>query len=67
MRVLLAREIETIRVGTLAETPTDPSLSPHCLNKLGERLRATYALPEPLPVRLRELVDRLGRRELRDR
>jgi hypothetical protein len=67
MRALQPSEVESIRVCVPAEAPMRPSLSSHSLQKLGERLRATYRTADPLPVRLTELVDRLGRREQRDR
>ncbi len=68
MRTLLPSEVEPIRVSIPTESVTDPSLGSHCLKKLGERLRASYdVVDEPLPVRLTELLDRLGRRERRDR
>ncbi len=57
MRVLLPRAIDTLEGCVPAETPTEPALSPRCLKKLGERLRLTYEVAEPLPVRLTELVD----------
>ena len=66
MRALLPRDVESNWVGLPAETRVRPSLSSRNLEKLGERLRATYEMAEPLPVRLTELVDRLGRRERRD-
>ena len=68
MRTLRPSEVEPIRVSVPTESVTDPSLGSHCLKKLGERLRASYdVVDEPLPVRLTELLDRLGRRERRDR
>jgi hypothetical protein len=68
MRTLLPSEVEPIHVSIPTESVTDPSLGAHCLRTLGERLRASYnVVDEPLPVRLTELLDRLGRRERRDR
>jgi Anti-sigma factor NepR len=68
MRTLRPSEVESIRVSIPTESVTDPSLGSHCLKKLGERLRASYdVVNEPLPVRLTELLDRLERRERRDR
>ena len=68
MRTLRPSEVESIRVSIPAESVTDPSLGSHCLKKLGERLRTSYdVVNEPLPVRLTELLDRLERRERRDR
>ena len=68
MRTLRPSEVESIRVSMPTESVTDPSLGSHCLTKLGERLRASYdVVDEPLPVRLTELLDRLERRERRDR
>jgi hypothetical protein len=67
MRALPISEVEAIRVCIPAESAMRPSLGSHALKTLGERLRAAYPTAEPLPVRLTELVDRLGRRELRGR
>ncbi len=63
MHALLPREVGIVRAPLPAETPNSPALSSHSLQWLGERLRATYATAEPLPVRLTELVDRLARLE----
>src|SRR5215207_6212337 len=67
MRTLPASEVESIRACIPQEAPIRPSVRSHGLGALGERLRATYPTTEPLPVRLTELVDRLGRRIPRDR
>ena len=67
MRALLPSEIDTIRVPLSTESMTDKTIRSHSLQRLGERLRASYdVVDEPLPVRLAELVARLDRRERRD-
>ena len=67
MRALLPREVGTVQTCLPTEVPSSPALSSHSLKSLGERLRATYEVAEPLPVRLTELVERLARRESRHR
>ena len=68
MPALLPIEVEPIRRSLDTESMADPSLSGPSLKKLGERLRASYdVVNDPLPVRLTELVERLGRRERKDR
>jgi hypothetical protein len=67
MRALLPSEVDPIRVSIPTESMTDRTIRSHSLKSLGERLRASYdLLEEPLPVRLAELAERLGRRERRD-
>ncbi len=64
MRVLLPSEVQRISVCEPTPNAIDPTLSPRSLQKIGDRLRATYDVAqEPLPARLAELVELLARRE----
>ena len=64
MRALLPSDVDLIEVPPPTESVRGLSLRQHSLRTIGERLRATYDAGEgPLPARLHELVERLGRRE----
>ena len=64
MRARLPSDVDLIEVPPPSESARGLALSQRPLRAIGERLRATYDAGEgPLPARLHELVERLGRRE----
>ena len=64
MRALLPSMFEAIAVRISADRLQEPTLHPHSLQKIGDRLRETYDVAdEALPARLAELVERMARRE----